>query len=177
MPASMIGPARSGRIAAVIMICQPAWQLAMMIGLPSASGWRLATSAMKADVLDRLSLDRLRQEADEIDGVSCTERHAYFTLRHHAADPRPVTGTRIDDDDRRLQGVVRRAGRRDDAHKRIVDRALERAPVNHDLGGEVQHMRRFLCRLRNLNVASLVESLEKQNAALPRVRPILRSRT
>ena len=47
MPASMIRPASSGRIAAVIMICQPAWQLAMMIGLPSASGWRFATSSMK----------------------------------------------------------------------------------------------------------------------------------
>ena len=37
-PASMIGPGRSGRIAAIIMICQPAWQLPISTGLPSASG-------------------------------------------------------------------------------------------------------------------------------------------
>jgi hypothetical protein len=42
----MIGPVRSGRTAAIIMVCQPAWQLAMTIGLPSASGWRWATSSM-----------------------------------------------------------------------------------------------------------------------------------
>jgi hypothetical protein len=33
----MITPASPGRTAAVIMICQPAWQLAMTMGLPSAS--------------------------------------------------------------------------------------------------------------------------------------------
>ena len=43
----MIGPVRSGLVAAIIMICQPAWQLAMIIGLPSASGWRAATSSTK----------------------------------------------------------------------------------------------------------------------------------
>jgi len=37
-PAMMMGPNSSGRTAAVIMICQPAWQLATTTGLPSASG-------------------------------------------------------------------------------------------------------------------------------------------
>ena len=39
---------RSELIAAVIMVCQPAWQLAMTMGLLSASGWRRATSSIKA---------------------------------------------------------------------------------------------------------------------------------
>ncbi len=43
-----MGPASSGFRAAIIMICHPAWQLAMITGLPSASGWRAATSSMKA---------------------------------------------------------------------------------------------------------------------------------
>ena len=47
-PATTIGPIRSGRIAAVIMVCQPAGQLAMTIGLLSASGWRRATSSINA---------------------------------------------------------------------------------------------------------------------------------
>ena len=47
-PASMIGPVRSGLSAAIIMTCQPAWQLPITTGLPSASGWSAATLAMKA---------------------------------------------------------------------------------------------------------------------------------
>ena len=45
---STIGPGRSGRMAAMIVVCQPAWQLATTAGLPSASGCRRATSARKA---------------------------------------------------------------------------------------------------------------------------------
>ena len=37
-PASMIGPVLLGLSAAIIMICQPAWQFAMTTGFPSASG-------------------------------------------------------------------------------------------------------------------------------------------
>ena len=37
MPAMMIGPNSSGRIAAAIITCQPAWQLPITTGLPSLS--------------------------------------------------------------------------------------------------------------------------------------------
>jgi hypothetical protein len=129
-----------------------------------------------AHVFDRLPWHRLRQEADEIDRVSGAQRNADLALGLHAADPRAVAGARIDHDDRRLQRVDRRVRRRDDAHEHVIDRPVQRAAVKHDGGGEAQHMRRLLGRLRNLDVAPLVESLEKQNAALPRVHPILRSR-
>ncbi|KAG1477967.1 hypothetical protein G6F54_014028 [Rhizopus delemar] len=43
----MMGPNSSGRMAAVIMICQPAWQLATTTGLPSASGCRAMISSRK----------------------------------------------------------------------------------------------------------------------------------
>ncbi len=137
----------------------------MTIGLPSASGMSLRDLLEKdrlgaAHVLDRLPRHRLRQEPDEIDGVSCAKRNADLALGLHAADPRAVARARIDNNDRRLQGVDRRIRWRDDAHKRVIDRTLQLAAVEHDFGGEAQHMRRLLGRLRNLDVASLVESLE-----------------
>ena len=129
-----------------------------------------------ADVFDRLPRNRLRQEADEVDRVAGAQRHADFALGLHAADPGSVAGARVDDDDRRLHGIDRHVRRRDDAHERVIDRPLQGAAVEHDFGGEAQHMRRLLGRLRELDVAPLVEGLENQHAALPRVGPILRSR-
>ena len=177
MPASMITPASSGRIAAVIIICQPAWQLAMTIGLPSASGWRFATSSRKTASARQTSSivcpgDRLRQEADEVDRVAGAQRHADFALGLHAADSRTVPGARVDDDDRRLQRIDRHVRRRDDAHQEVIDRPLQRPAVEHELGGEAQDMRRLLGRLLALNVAALVEHLEKQHATLPSVGPV-----
>jgi len=43
----MMGPNNSGRIAASIMIAQPAWQLPITQGLPFASGCAAATFSMK----------------------------------------------------------------------------------------------------------------------------------
>jgi hypothetical protein len=58
----------------------------------------------------------------------------------------------------------------------IGDGPVQRAAVEDDFSGEVQHVRRLLGRLRDLDVAPLVERLEEQYATLPRVRPILRGR-
>ena len=128
-----------------------------------------------ADVVDRLPRDRLRQEADEIDRVAGAQRHADFALGLHAADSGTVPGARVDDDDGRLRRIDRHVRRRDDAHQEVIDRPLQRPAVEHDLGGEAQHVRRLLGRLRSLDVAPLVERLEKQHAALPGVGPVLRS--
>ena len=43
----MTGPHSSGRVAATIMTAQPAWQLPMMQGLPSASGCSSMTFSRK----------------------------------------------------------------------------------------------------------------------------------
>ena len=55
-----------------------------------------------ADILDRLSRHRLRQEADEVAGMAGRQRDADLAVLLHAADARAVAGARIDDDDRRL---------------------------------------------------------------------------
>jgi hypothetical protein len=44
----MIGPNSSGRSAATIMMAQPAWQLPITAGLPSASGCSAITRSKKA---------------------------------------------------------------------------------------------------------------------------------
>ena len=148
------------------MICQPAWQLAMTIGLPSASGWRLATSSRKTASARQTSSivwpgNGLRQEADEIDRVAGAQRHADFAVGLHAADSGTVPGARVDDDDRRLRRIDRHVRRRDDAHEQVIDRPIQLPAVEHDFGLEAQHMRRLLRRLRDVNVAALVQRLEE----------------
>ena len=66
-----------------------------------------------ADVLDRLPRDRLRQEADEVDGMAGAKRDADLALGLHAADSGSVSRARVDDNDRRLHGIDRDVRRRE----------------------------------------------------------------
>ena len=133
----MIGPVRGrDRIAAIIMICQPAWQLPMITGLPSASGWRAATSSTKTASARQTSSIvcpgiGLGQEADEVAGMARGHRDADLAVLLHAADARPMAGARIDDDERRLGRIDLRAVGRDDAHQGIVHRPRQGASVAH----------------------------------------------
>ena len=116
MPAMMIGPKSSGRSAATIITAQPAWQLPMTQGLPSASGWRAMTVSRKdasarRDVEDGLAGHGLGQEADEIGRVPGLHRHADLAVGLEAADAGAVAGARIDDDEGTLQRVDRRRPR------------------------------------------------------------------
>ena len=159
------------------MICQPAWQLAMTIGLPSASGCRAATSSMKiASARQTSSIVcpgiGFGEKADEITRMAGGERDADLAVRLHAADARTVAGARVDDDDRRLGGIDRDAGRRNDARKPVVDRALQGPPVPHQFCLKVEHMRDFLRGVLMVIIASFSQRIQKQDAALPCVRPI-----
>src|SRR5262249_41089458 len=49
-------------------------------------------------ILDTLALHRLRGEADKVDRMSELERIADLADRLEAADARPLTGARVDDD-------------------------------------------------------------------------------
>ena len=110
----MIGPNSSGRVAAAIRICQPAWQLPITTGLPSASGCSSATRSRNAGlgaqhVLDRLAGHRVGQEADEVAGVAGPQRHADLAVGLEAADAGPVAGARVDDHEGPLPRVDRDA--------------------------------------------------------------------
>ena len=149
----------------------------LAVGLGVAPGDLLQKDRLgAADILDRLPGDWLRQEADEVDRVAGAERHADFALGLHAPDPRTVAGARVDDHNRRLRRIDRRVRRRDDAREKVIDRPFQRPAVEHEFGLEGQDMRDLLRGLRKRNIAALVERLEKQHAALPRVGPVLRER-
>ena len=81
----MIGPKSSGLMAATIMTAQPAWQLPMTAGLPSASGWSAITRSRKVASARAMSSMRLPghgfgQKADEIARVAGLEGHADLAL-------------------------------------------------------------------------------------------------
>src|SRR5271157_5581057 len=143
-PATTIGPMRSGRIAAVIMVCQPAWQLGMTTG-DLFDKRRLCA----ANVLDRLTRHRLGREADEVAWMAGADRHSNHAVGLHAPDAWPVAGARVDDDDRRFRRIDNSAFGWNDADKPIIGRARQLAPVKDELIGEVQHIRHFLRRLRS----------------------------
>ena len=103
------------------------------------------------------------------------DRYADLALGLHAPDPRPVAGARIDDDDRRFQRIDGGAVRRNDADEPIIDRARQLASVKDEFVGEVQHIRDFLRRLREMDVSAFVQCFERQNAPLPSVAPALDS--
>ena len=71
----MIGPNSSGLIAASNMTAQPAWQLPMTAGLAVGFGVELDHALEEGgfgvrNVLDRLARYRVREEADEIAGMT-----------------------------------------------------------------------------------------------------------
>src|SRR6516165_11766817 len=77
------------------------------------------------DAFDGLSRHWLAQEAYEIAGVPCLHRYADFAVRLEAADPRTVSGARVDDDKWPPLHIDFDALRRNDAHQRVVDRLVE----------------------------------------------------
>src|ERR1700722_7690089 len=125
------------------------------------------------DILDRLPWHRVGKEPDEVAGVTGCERHADLAVVLHAANAGAVAGARIDDDDRRLLRIDLRAGRRNDAHQRVVHRSLQLASVAQYLGLEVQHMRNLLGAVFLIDVAALAHDIEKQDRALPCVQPVI----
>ena len=125
------------------------------------------------DVLDRLPGHGIGQEADEVAGVAGLEGDADLALRLEAANAGPMPGARIDDDERTLILIRFLALLGDDAHKRIVHRPRELAPIHDELAAELQHMRRGFGGMLLIALAALLEDIEEEDAALPGVNPIV----
>ena len=96
------------------------------------------------DVFDRLAGHGFGQEADEVAGMAGLERDADFTVCLEAADARPVSGTRVDDDKRPLPRVDFDVRRRRDAHERVVHRSRQFAAIGNERAFELEHVRRRL---------------------------------
>src|SRR5262249_13402157 len=121
------------------------------------------------DVPDRLTGNRIGQEADKITGMASLERNPDFTVRFEPADAWPMSGTRIDHDERSASWVDFNALRRNDADKRIVDGTRKGATVDNEFNLVFQHMRRGLGEVLTVGVAPLAHDIPEQNAALGRV--------
>ena len=67
-------------------------------------------------------------------------RHADLAVGLEAADAGAVAGARVDDDEGPLQRVDVDAFGRNDSYERVIDRALEPAAVEHDLGLVVEQV-------------------------------------
>ena len=128
-----------------------------------------------ANGFDCLTGHRIGQKTDEIAGMTCRKRDADLAVVLHASDPRAVAGARVENDKRSLVPFDRGPFGRDDAHQRVVDGARQRAPVEHQLDVEAEHVRRLARIMLEIIVAALTQYIEQQNRALPRIDPILDS--
>ena len=125
-----------------------------------------------ADVLNCLSRYGLRQKADEIAGVAGLKRHADFALGLEPADAGPVTGTRIDDDERPLLLIDLDAFRRSDAGQEIIHGMRKLASVHNEFDAELENVRSGLGGVLLVLFASLLQDVEEKNPALPSIHPI-----
>ena len=121
------------------------------------------------DVRDRLSWDGIGKEADEITRMTGLECDADFAVGLEAANSGPVPGAWINDDKRPQLGIDFDSGGRDDAHKHIVDRPLQRASVDHKLGFVVENVRRSFRHVFAILVSALTHDVPEQDAALESV--------
>src|SRR5262249_51995087 len=125
------------------------------------------------DVSDGLAGHRLRQEADEITGMTCLERHADFAVGLEAADAWAVSGTRVYNDEGPPRRIDLNTLRRNDPNEGIVDGPIECAAVRNEVNPIVKNMRGSLGQVLAILVATLTHDVPEQDAALRRVGHVL----
>src|SRR5262249_59646982 len=124
------------------------------------------------NIRDTLALPRLRGEADKVDRMSELERIADLADRLEAADARPLTGARVDDDHRPLALVELDACRGNDADQRVIDRPWQLVAAHHNLEiidqNGIDRMRPHLLVL----IAAPAQDIQEQDRPLREVSPI-----
>src|SRR3954454_6810758 len=128
------------------------------------------------DTLDGLSWHRFRQEAYEIAGMTRFHRDADFAVRLESADSRTMPGARIDHDERPPVEINFDVFGRNDAHKRIIDRLIELAAIDDQLGGILQNMRRGLSSVFPVLIAAPPHNVQEQHRSLSGVDQVLYGR-
>src|SRR6478752_9168008 len=116
--------------------------------------------------LDRLARHRLRQEADEVAGMSRLHRDADLAVGLEPTDAWTVPGARINHDERPPRGIDLDAGWRDDADKRVIDRLVQLAAIDDQFGRILQNVWGSLRDVLPILVAAPAHHIEKQYAPL-----------
>src|SRR5262249_30684134 len=111
-------------------------------------------------------------KTDEIAGMARVERHADLALCLEPADAGTVACTRIDDHERPLGLVNMDTSRWSDACQNVIHRTRQRAPVHHQLGAKLEHVRGELGDMLLAVLTALPHDIEEQDAALNSVEPI-----
>lgn len=125
------------------------------------------------DRFDRLARFRVRKEEDEIARMSLLQCDADLAVHLETADARPMTGARIDDDERSFLRIgLGRSVRRDDARQCIICRLGQRPAVHDDFVLERQNRRLAGPRMIEIDVAALTQHVQQQYAALPGIDPV-----
>src|SRR5262249_39744941 len=113
----------------------------------------------------------------EIAGMPVLQRDADLAVHLEAADAGPVARAWIDHYERPLFGIRRRmAGRRLDAHQRVIGRALEAAAGDHHLALEREHRRLARALVLEITVAALAQHVPEEDGALAGVDPVFEER-
>src|SRR5262249_60276316 len=77
------------------------------------------------DALDGLAGQGIRQEADEIARIPRLQRNTDFAVRLETANPRSMSGARVDDDERSPRRIEFDPGWRNDPHQAVVHRPVQ----------------------------------------------------
>src|SRR5262249_40809782 len=124
------------------------------------------------NILDRLALNGVRQEADEIAGVTRSQGHTDLALCLEPSDTRAMSGAGVDDYERpaRIDGF--HAFRRNDADQRVVPRPGQLAAVHHQRTLKAQDVWRDLACVFGILRRPLAKHIEKEWPPLSEVEPI-----
>jgi hypothetical protein len=128
------------------------------------------------DVLDRLAGNRIGQKADEIAGMPRIQGDPDLAVGLEAGDAGTMACARIDDDEWAAARIDGDAFRRNDAHKPIVNRALQRSRVEYEFRVVAQHMWRGFGQMLSILIAALTHDIPEQHRALGRVDRVVHRR-
>ena len=120
-------------------------------------------------IFNSLARHRLGEKSDEIAGMSRLEGNTDFAVGLEAADSRPMSGARVDDD----EGAARRVDfdplRRDNTCEDVVDRPLEGTPVKHELRFVIEDVWGRILQTLAILIAALAQHVPEEQRPLRRI--------
>ena len=129
------------------------------------------------DVLNGLARHGIRQEADEIAGMPGLECDADFAVGLESADPRPMSGARVDNHERPSGRIEFDSRRRNDPHETVVDRPIKRLSAEDQFHFVVEHMWHGLGQMLPILITALAHRVPEQDATLGGIHQIFHGRS
>jgi hypothetical protein len=128
------------------------------------------------NIFDGLAGHWLGQEANEIARMTCFERHADLAVGLEPANAGAMARARIDDHKGASVRINCHPFGRDDAHKRVIHRSVQRSPIDDQLRLVTQHVWSGFGEMLAILVAALAHHVPEQDRALARVDHVVHCR-